>query len=464
MLDKRTSKIKIDKQSPCPEKCIHCIPRSIFPFDGPTVCCDYFVVVSAPTRARVYIRVGRIELHCTVPSPIANGILRLAKRTLLPAMPCVVDAGKLILMPQFKLPLWPVQVSQPDDFIISGLESPFQAHYVVHNFSRDFRARLQTPSMKSHQSKDGHMYSKPVTAPSCGSTNYGSAFQRWKDVLRGLRLHATQHSFSDQTETNSYKLLKEWWDNNAYDSEVTVHIREWIEQAARLLLDTEIRPRLVSSRYNLLLFDLWRAEFCYETPTENDLFSKRMMAAAEAACHRLAANSLVTILSRNSGLELQRDSPDHELPDQPQQMLHEVESPMTAGIHPCSWLDPDDDAPSSPYFLWDRLESRTVVTRGLASPKYIAISHTWGRWRKTPSSDVLVQGVPWQVPENTLFEAVCLPALLALVPFPARYIWFDLVCIPQDMSHPVLGPRAKVEIANQATIFKSASLACAWFN
>jgi hypothetical protein len=367
-------------------------------------------------------------------------------------------------MPQFKLPLWPVQVSQPDDFTISRLESPFQAHYVVHNFSRDFRARLQTLSMKSHQSKEGHIYSKPISAPSCESANYGTAFQRWKDVLAGLRLPVTQHSFSDQTETNSYKLLKEWWDNNAYDSEVTVHIREWIEQAARLLLDTEIRPRLVSSRYNLLLFDLWRAEFCYEPPRENDLFSERMMAAAEAACHRLAANSLATILSRNSGLELQHDSPDRELPDQPQQLLHEVKSPMTAGIHPCSWLDPDDDALSSPYFLWDRLESRTVVTRGLVSPKYIAISHTWGRWRKTPSSDVLVQGVPWQVPQNTLFEAVSLPALLALVPFPARYIWFDLVCIPQDMSHPVLGPRAKVEIANQATIFKSASLACAWFN
>lgn len=188
------------------------------------------------------------------------------------------------------------------------------------------------------------------------------------------------------------------------------------------------------------------------------------MAAAEAACHRLAASTLTTILSRNPGLELQYGSPNPELPDLPQQMLHQVESPMTAGIDPCSWLRPDDFALGSPYYLWDRLESRTVVTSGLGSPKYIAISHTWGRWRKRPSSNVFVQGVPWQVPENTLFGVVSLPSLLALVPFPTRYIWFDLVCIPQDMSHPVLGQQAKVEIANQATIFKSASLAYAWFN
>ena len=95
-----------------------------------------------------------------------------------------------------------------------------------------------------------------------------------------------------------------------------------------------------------------------------------------------------------------------------------------------------------PYYLWDRIERRTVIAHRSESPHYIVITHTWGRWRKIPFSDVPVPGVLWPVPENTLFNVISLPSLLARVPFAARYIWFDLFCIPQNMSDPNFEARA----------------------
>jgi hypothetical protein len=60
---------------------------------------------------------------------------------------------------------------------------------------------------------------------------------------------------------------------------------------------------------------------------------------------------------------------------------------------------------------------------------YLVISHTWGRWRIN-GEDIAVDGVPWPVPGNTIFDVTNLPDMLAAVPFDTRYIWFDLVCIP----------------------------------
>ena len=97
-------------------------------------------------------------------------------------------------------------------------------------------------------------------------------------------------------------------------------------------------------------------------------------------------------------------------------------------------------------------------------PDYIAVSHTWGRWRTTPIKYAILPNVPWPIPENTLFSVTELPSLMTQVPSSERYVWFDLLCIPQNRSHPTLGPRAQIEIAKQASIFRNASLAVAWLN
>ncbi|KAI0140729.1 hypothetical protein BJ166DRAFT_472864 [Pestalotiopsis sp. NC0098] len=120
---------------------------------------------------------------------------------------------------------------------------------------------------------------------------------------------------------------------------------------------------------------------------------------------------------------------------------------------------PDKDspkAPDPPFYLWDTSARQTVATSTLKIfPKYVCISHTWGRWRMSSSANV--PGVPWRVPQNTLYDVCRLPEQLAQLGF--EYIWFDLFCIPQDGSK-----RAEQEIANQSAIFKSSQRCLAWIN
>ncbi|KAH7000977.1 hypothetical protein EDB80DRAFT_685951 [Ilyonectria destructans] len=86
-----------------------------------------------------------------------------------------------------------------------------------------------------------------------------------------------------------------------------------------------------------------------------------------------------------------------------------------------------------------------------------------GRWEKVEAGQrrkTVIPGVDgWEVPENTIFDVRFLPDLLAKVPTSTRFIWFDLVCIPQDRS-----PRAQDEIARQAEIFRNASHSIIWLS
>jgi Heterokaryon incompatibility protein (HET) len=130
-------------------------------------------------------------------------------------------------------------------------------------------------------------------------------------------------------------------------------------------------------------------------------------------------------------------------------------------VDPCPWLSEDADLP---FYLWDRKTLRTVETASLSErPRYTAISHTWGRWEKKQTGTVKKARVPgvddWEVPENTKFEVSSLPMNLSQVPTSTRFIWLDLVCIPQDRS-----PRAIDEIARQAIIFRNAEHCIIWLN
>ncbi|KAK8133122.1 hypothetical protein PG999_001295 [Apiospora kogelbergensis] len=127
-----------------------------------------------------------------------------------------------------------------------------------------------------------------------------------------------------------------------------------------------------------------------------------------------------------------------------------------ATIVSCPWIA---DTSGLPFYLWDVANGRTVETKELAErPLYTAVSHTWGRW--STGSSVTVHGLDaWAVPENTLFDVKQLPWILSRVPTSTPYIWFDLVCIPQDNSD-----RGRDEIARQAVIFKEAAHVVVWFN
>ncbi|KAF2727373.1 hypothetical protein EJ04DRAFT_557431 [Polyplosphaeria fusca] len=131
--------------------------------------------------------------------------------------------------------------------------------------------------------------------------------------------------------------------------------------------------------------------------------------------------------------------------------------------NPCPWSTSGevmDDLYDFPRYLWDRQELRTVVVSDLihnnVGVRYVAISHTWGRWSK--DKPIPIDGVPWLVPQNTRFKVQDLPNILLSIPSEFRFVWMDLVCIPQDRSEE--GAR---EISRQAKVFRGASQAIAWF-
>ena len=70
----------------------------------------------------------------------------------------------------------------------------------------------------------------------------------------------------------------------------------------------------------------------------------------------------------------------------------------------------------------------------------------------------------WRVPENTRFEVTDLPRILQAAGFSERYVWLDLLCIPQDTPDNRLAGICQTELARQATIFRHAATSVAWLN
>jgi len=78
-----------------------------------------------------------------------------------------------------------------------------------------------------------------------------------------------------------------------------------------------------------------------------------------------------------------------------------------------------------------------------------------------------VEGIPWwRVPENTVFNVTDLPQLLSRCRgrLTTEYIWFDLLCIPQESKDPQLAELALREISRQALIFRNAAACIAWLS
>ncbi|KAJ5510177.1 Heterokaryon incompatibility [Penicillium expansum] len=142
-----------------------------------------------------------------------------------------------------------------------------------------------------------------------------------------------------------------------------------------------------------------------------------------------------------------------------------------SSIDSCPWLG---EISGLPLYLWDVKERRTVEVFSLWEEyefdiPYTAISHTWGRWRQRDQPGVNMKSrVPWLIPRNSLFDVERLPDILAQIPTDTPYIWFDLVCIPQEGCGEELDEQLRqamwTEVASQASIFKSAKHTIAWWN
>ena len=137
---------------------------------------------------------------------------------------------------------------------------------------------------------------------------------------------------------------------------------------------------------------------------------------------------------------------------------------LSASLSPCPWLSHSEKFSTMPYFLWDVFEEKTVETSTLeVRPKYTAISHTWGRWR-VDKEDFDLTGAKWPIPKNSCFDVSQLPEILKDVPGGSRYVWLDLVCIPQENASRELAEITTQEIARQAAIFNNAQHVIAWFS
>ncbi|KAL4906229.1 hypothetical protein BDW74DRAFT_151543 [Aspergillus multicolor] len=75
-----------------------------------------------------------------------------------------------------------------------------------------------------------------------------------------------------------------------------------------------------------------------------------------------------------------------------------------------------------------------------------------------------VQGVPWRVPKITRYDVTQPPQMLIDVGFSERYVWIDLLCIPQEMSDDEQAKICMSELPRQLEIFRNASTAVIWLN
>ena len=278
----------------------------------------------------------------------------------------------------------------------------------------------------------------------------------WKPPLRGFRLFTKREALAQESSVSTSC--------------------PFVSDSIPSLIDTDGDPsRLLQTSYDRQIQRLFQIEFGLEAVNEKKLSANRRRAAIEASCWRIA----VSCSGSKVGSSVDRIVKDWLVPgtnnpytyrlplDQSgrhstalKRTLHDYQSRFGAHIEPCDWLSDDRHHSGLPFYLWDVENKRTVETSSLQSTiLYTAISHTWGRWKKS-TPPVRVGGVEnWLIPENEIFDVKNLPQILVDVPTKTPYVWFDLLCIPQDRS-----ARALEEIARQATIFRKAQYAIAWLN
>lgn len=225
--------------------------------------------------------------------------------------------------------------------------------------------------------------------------------------------------------------------------------------------DIEGPGRPVVLIYHAAILDLFEAEFRRDAESE--------MVSRTEWCHILhqrRRSAMMGSFCRHLAWRLYSPSPP-KLQDCSSEGAEAADNTATLSlakgpvVEPCPWLQQqtENDPKNLPHFLWDSESCKTIETSSLDDyPIYTVISHTWGRWAKD-EAPAEMDGVPWKVPQNWRFEILELPKLLKLLPSKTRYVWFDLLCIPQDRS--ALGAK---EISRQAQIFQGARYAIAWLN
>jgi hypothetical protein len=252
-------------------------------------------------------------------------------------------------------------------------------------------------------------------------------------------------------------VLEEWW---------WYWCEDWIRHAISSHVSVQstlpLDPVGIACVPQRKLYELWAWEFC-EIGTAHEIkhvvlaathTRVRRSAVEAAAVHRTA---LASFSSLSSGYH---QSNMESMPNLQKNLQLRLDRHIPACVEPCPWIPKSSGGNQYPYYLWDKVERRTVHFEGNV-PQYSVISHTWGRFR-IRGKESIIPDVPWPVPcldSTLLFDVRSLPGILSRFPVSTRYIWFDLFCIPQD-------GRAlqNIEIGRQAGIFQAAQFAVVWLN
>ncbi|KAH6697287.1 hypothetical protein F5X68DRAFT_238658 [Plectosphaerella plurivora] len=279
---------------------------------------------------------------------------------------------------------------------------------------------------------------------------WASMLDSWKEIQRLMRDDKAFRDSLSPTQQRSFQLLLSWWQAEYCDQELLDTAIGCLERCRplKITFDPSSNRRLEriaksvatdTSLYHAKLFRNFLLEFhplAWEPfISHHRLFLlqySRYKAACAATMQKLSHAILypVAVTPKRYPRVIQNDTDTQRLIGQQTSI--------------------------KPYYLWDSSTQKTVVVAELsACPEYVCISHTWGRWRPKDRTSVEVPGIPWLVPENTLYDVRDVPE--QLVRLKHRYIWLDLFCIPQDKSK-----RAEIEISRQTFIFQGSSHCIAW--
>lgn len=297
--------------------------------------------------------------------------------------------------------------------------------------------------------------------------SYEGILEIWKSLLR----HVVEDSGIEflnklsRAEYVSLSILREWWYRYPSIAESFAYHRIMSQNSTGLdirrpiphFFDMEVHGVLYHHALSLLFI----GEFAPRLSKHLSLSGLRNQAAREASTHNIATKFCLngfSLFPKSSTPDLSQFAEVDPLP------ISHHQSSITATLEACPWLS-RAELSGRPHYLWDVAQNCTLETKDLREEPYICISHTWGRWIDLDSAghqiEVSVEGVPWPIPKNSRFDVQLLPRLLQNANFRERYVWFDLLCIPQcgHLQHIM-----DAEIARQAAIFASSRLAGAWLN
>ncbi len=277
------------------------------------------------------------------------------------------------------------------------------------------------------------------------------------------------------SQRNSLRLLVDFWTAQYVHESVPKVLRRamTLQAAGNPMEEINQQPQFSTfDDYSTAMYQLFGFEFLGADKSGQAVQDTRIAAARTAACQRIAFETyrqhapeelVRSQLANNLYRSQAQLAGDHNLGATLAYLQRsDNDLPVGGTIEACPWLT-EGKRKGLPHYLWDIHQRRTVRVEGLSNEvTYVFVSHTWGRWKRSDVPYVSIPGVPWPVPRNTRFDVESMPEALesqAEMFMPARYIWLDLFCIPQDRS-----PLAKQEIANQAAIVGRAYRAVAWLN